>query len=261
MRDRDAKRVALDTFGRWGAIVEVIEGARARLIEYDAAGYPAGVGESSIGSNRKSDPVARTIEQTAVLEKAKPGEELDDRRQIGWKSTDEFGDQRRNLDKRLQHLHDETRKLLLECEEIVRIYAGPGEEGCFFCDALRLPINADTGKAEHKCDEHCADRNHRPQTSHQKIYTRRAPKPPPDADEAEIERYGALQDLPRCSFHHEFAERYGVDANVEIGIWHLEHLGERTPYALIRRHHAREFNRYHGVRRQSDRAWLGGQHA
>lgn len=47
--------------------------------------------------------------------------------------------------------------------------------------------------------------------------------------------------LPLCSFHHEFRARYGVLPCPAINEYHLEHLGARIPYLLIRDHHPDEF--------------------
>lgn len=54
-----------------------------------------------------------------------------------------------------------------------------------------------------------------------------------------------VADRPRCSWHYEFAERYGVDAAEPITLWHLEHPGARTPHTLIREHHPHDFSRVH----------------
>lgn len=71
--------------------------------------------------------------------------------------------------------------------------------------------------------------------------------------ERDLEPVG-VPDRPRCSWHWEFAERYGVDASDPITIWHLEHPGARTPSTLIREHHPYEFARVHGARPKAETA-------
>jgi hypothetical protein len=53
----------------------------------------------------------------------------------------------------------------------------------------------------------------------------------------------------RCVFCDEFSRRYGVDPAAEITTWHLDHLGARIPYALIRAAHPDAFARVHRRRR------------
>jgi len=62
--------------------------------------------------------------------------------------------------------------------------------------------------------------------------------------EADIVALPAVGDAPRCSWHYEFAERYGVDAAGELTLWHLEHPGQRVPNTLVRDHHPAEFERH-----------------
>lgn len=57
-----------------------------------------------------------------------------------------------------------------------------------------------------------------------------------------------------CDFHDDFAKRYQLDPDVihpRINWWHLEHLGERIPFALVRECHPVEFEAHHGERRSA----------
>lgn len=234
MRNRDADRVALELYDFAGKIVELVPRVRKRLRDWSSAGYPSGAGESSIGSDRHSDPVMRAVAAGEITNAR--GDHL------GWRPTDDFGDRLIKLDKDLAELHERARDLYGELSALDHLYEGEADPGCALCGAVRQAVNATTGKAEHECSPACIDNDHRHPNGWQRIHNRKAPRPPD-------EELDPVADVARCSFHFLFAERYGEDAATEIAAYHLDHLGERIPYGLIRDHHADAFARHHNARR------------
>lgn len=217
MRDVDAIRLVRETLLHAQELLEVLPLARTRLRDWKHDGYPTGgTGESSIGSNRHSDPVAQAVEATAIINR-KTGN------QLGFRPLDTYDDRLKELDRELPAIRTFIRDLTAELTDLIRLHPGDGIEGCRLCESVRLPID-DDGKALHRCDDACRARKHTHALAHQDIYSRKAPAV-------------TVDDAPRCSWHYEFAERYGVDAHEAIALFHLDHLGERIPYALIREHH------------------------
>lgn len=211
MRDRDANRVAGELAELATKIAAVVPRARKRLRDWSSAGYPAGAGESSTGSDGHSDPVVRAVQATEITNAGG--------QHIGWRGTDPFGDRLTHLDRDLADLRQRAHRIYAELAAIDHLYEGPAAEGCKLC-ADAAPEHPDAW---------------------QRIHNRQAPAPTGDDD--------PVTNLPRCSWHYDFAKRYGVDAHRDITRWHLDHLGERCPHRLISTYHAEAFARHHSARR------------
>lgn len=302
MHDAAARRLVRDLIDALEAIDRDYVLARRRLRDWSAAGYPSGVGESHIGSDRHSDPTVRAVIDAEI----RAGRALDAPR-VGWRDRDPDGTKLRELDQSVRQLVSCAQEIAADLADILRVAErGRGEDGCALCAAVRyLPDR-------HACDPECARRDHHPRNSQQPIYSRTAPRahvrvhpcvPPrsavlvdgrhevpiasttrdtvltvwerpkgtdkrefgvaehPPAGARPLARVTVLAysdairprdvtplgvpDRPRCSWHWEFAERYGVDAADPITLWHLEHPGARTPTTLIREHHPHDFARVH----------------
>lgn len=48
-----------------------------------------------------------------------------------------------------------------------------------------------------------------------------------------------------CQFCDDFAQRYGIEPGPDVVLYHLDHLGQRVPYSIIRAAHPREFEQVH----------------
>lgn len=232
MRDRDAERKATEAHAMLGNIADLLPRVRRNLRTWASGGYPAGAGESSLGSDRHSDPTARAITATEITDKTG--------NHTGWRDLDPFGQRLNELDRRLEDIYKRVRDLDRDFRELDYRYEGVGDLGCDLCGAVRQPVNAATGKAEHECSPACAKNDHRHPNGWQRIHNRTAPKLTDELD--------PLTDRARCSFHYDFAERYGTDAHTDIALWHLDHPGQRVPLSMIKTHHLDEFTRHHAAR-------------
>lgn len=246
MRDRDALLKARASRDAVNAFLPDLERARQLLRDWSGAGQSGGEGGGNAGAH--SDPTLAALKSAEVT--------TPEGKHLGYRPLDPHGDHLRALDADLLALYDTARALAKDIAAIVNTPTKAPEAGCELCNSARLPVNTVTGQAEHKCDEDCAKAQHQHPNSWQKIYNRLAPAQP-------IEGADPLPNRARCSFHFDFAERYGVDAHKDITLWHLDHPGpgSRVPLEMIRRLHPEEFALRHGASRQRDRMWLGGTRA
>lgn len=249
MRDRDALAYVRESRDALDALLPNVGRARQLLRDWSGAGQSGSGGGSNVGAH--SDPTLAALKASEVTDGAGP-----EARHVGWRPLDPHGDHLKRLDADLRLIHQTARALAKDIAALLNTPNAKPEAGCELCNLARLPINAVTGQAEHRCDEDCAKANHQHPNSWQKVYNRLAPTQP--IDDAE-----PLPNRARCSFHYDFAERYGVDARMDITLWKLDHPGpgSRVPLEMIRRLHPDEFALHHGARRQSDRVWLGGKQA
>lgn len=235
MRDRDAERTANETVSMLTTVAELIPRVRRNLVAWASGGYPAGAGESSTGSDRHSDPTARAVAATEIVSP--------EGKRIGWRDIDPFNERRKQLDDKLADIHKRARDLERDVRELAYQVEAVGDDGCELCAAVRQPINAQTGKAEHECSPACAKNEHRHPNGWQRIHNRTAPKAA-DGTAAVIAR-------PRCKFHYDFVERYETDAHPDITLWHLDHPGQRVSLTMIKTHHLDAFNRHHATMRST----------
>lgn len=232
MRDRDAERKANETVTMLTTVAELLPRVRRNLIAWASGGYPAGNGESSTGSDRHSDPTARAVTATEIVNPQG--------RRIGWRDIDPFNERRKQLDDKLADIHRRARDLERDIRDLAYHAEAAGDDGCELCAAARQPINTTSGKAEHECSPSCAKNDHRHPNGWQRIHSRTAPK----YTDPEL----VVLSRARCKFHYDFAERYAIDTHADITLWHLDRPGQRVPLTMIKTHHPDAFDRHHAAR-------------
>lgn len=127
----------------------------------------------------------------------------------GWRPTDEHHHRLTHIDRRILIARALLQEAAVDITNTVRRTDLPEPDGCYLC--------ARYGHDSTHAWQPIKVRRHRPGTDSLKI--------------------------PYCAFHHEFADRYGVDAGPAVTTWHLEHLGARIPKQLIREHHTAAFEK------------------